>query len=223
MSSTLPIEDDRRFDLIRTRLTTAVVGDILDQFGHLHQFLPPEVAPLDPTMVVVGRAMPTVIRAATNPTDDPFGRLTEALDQLRPGEVYVADGGHTMAAAWGELLTATARTRGAVGAVVDAYHRDTAKVLAQGWPVFSRGRYAQDARARTAVVDFRCEATIGDVTVMPGDLVFGDIDGVVVVPAAVEVEVLEQALEKNSAESEVRTRIEAGMSSTSAFRTYGVL
>src|SRR6185369_9606718 len=110
----------------------------------------------------------------------------------------------------GELLTATARTRGAAGAVIDGYHRDTPKVLEQNWPVFSRGRYAQDSSVRTAVTDFRCPIEIGGVWIEPGDLIFGDLDGVVVIPRALENEVIVRAVEKARGEKVVRKAIEGG-------------
>ena len=124
---------------------------------------------------------------------------------------------------WGELLTATARTRKGVGAVVDGWHRDTPQVLAQDWPVFSRGCYAQDSSVRTQVVDYRCPLEIGQVRVESGDLIFGDIDGVLVIPRKVAKEVLEKALEKAATEKTVRKAIEGGMTCTEAFRVYGVL
>jgi regulator of RNase E activity RraA len=124
---------------------------------------------------------------------------------------------------WGELLTATARTRGATGAVIDGFHRDTPQVLSQNWPVFSRGRYAQDSSVRTAVANFRCAIEIGGVWIEPGDLVFGDQDGVVIVPKAVEREVIERAAAKARGEKVVRKAIEGGMSATAAFKKFGIL
>jgi regulator of RNase E activity RraA len=124
---------------------------------------------------------------------------------------------------WGEILTATAKKRGAVGAVINGFHRDTPRVLEQNWPVFTRGRFAQDSAVRTQVVDYRCPIEIGQVTVQPGDLVFGDLDGVVVVPKKVEGEVIGRALAKARGEKLVRKEIEAGMSSTAAFKKYGIL
>ena len=123
----------------------------------------------------------------------------------------------------GELLTATARTRGAVGAVVDGFHRDTPKVLEQNWPVFSRGRYAQESSVRTAVADYRCPIEIAGVWIEPGDLVFGDLDGVVIVPRAVENEVITRALKKARGEKVVRKAIEGGMTATAAFKKFGIL
>jgi len=149
--------------------------------------------------------------------------LTEALDQLQPGEIYLASGGEMRCAYWGEILTATAKKRGAVGAIINGFHRDTPKVLEQNWPVFSRGRFAQDSGVRTQVVDYRCQIEIGQVTVQPGELIFADLDGVVVVPKKVEAEVIERALGKARGEKLVRKEIEGGMSSTAAFKKYGIL
>lgn len=215
--------DAALFEVISTRLYTAVIGDILDRMGRVHQFLPPRIRPLTPTMRIAGRAMPVLVADVYGPQRKPFGLLTEALDQLEPGEVYLAPRSGAQAAMWGEILTATAQSRGAVGAVVDGYHRDTVKVLGQGFPVFSHGNYAQDSSIRTIVHDFRTPVEIGGVHVAPGDLVVGDIDGVLVIPEEIEAEVIEAALEKASTENLVRAAIEDGMSATEAFARFGVL
>jgi regulator of RNase E activity RraA len=217
------MNDAALFQTIREQLSTPVLGDCLDAIGRYHQFLPPQIRPLDPRLKLVGRAMPVLIADVFGPQQRPFGRLTEALDSLRGGEIYLARSGRADCAAWGEILTATAIVRGAGGAVIDGYHRDTPKVLEQEWPVFSRGCYAQDASVRTSVVDYRVPADIGQVRVSPGDLVVGDIDGVLVIPRQVEAEVIERALVKASTENLVRKAIEAGMSSTDAFARFGVL
>jgi 4-hydroxy-4-methyl-2-oxoglutarate aldolase len=221
--TTLWQTDEELRALVLRELYTPVVGDILDAHGRYRQFLPAPVQPMRDTMKVVGRAMPVVMIDVHGPQKKPFGLLTEALDDLRPGEVYVAAGGAMRCAYWGELLTATARTRGAAGAVIDGYHRDTPQVLAQDWPVFSRGRYAQDSAVRTQVADFRCALECGGVWIEPGDLVFGDLDGVVVVPRALEASVIPAALEKARGEKTVRRAIEGGLSATEAFRKFGIL
>ena len=215
--------DPDLFALVCRELYTPVVGDILDDLGFTRQFLPQPVQPLREEMKLAGRAMPVVMIDVFGKQKKPFGLLTEALDQLQPGEIYLASGGEMRCAYWGEILTATAKKRGAVGAVINGFHRDTPKVLEQNWPVFSRGRFAQDSAMRTQVVDYRCQIEIGQVTVQPGDLIFGDLDGVVIVPKKVEAEVIERALAKARGEKLVRKEIEAGMSSTDAFRKYGIL
>jgi regulator of RNase E activity RraA len=220
---TMVVEDPHLQVVRAAALRTAVVGDVLDQIGRTSQFLPPSIRPLDPEMTLAGRAMPVVIGDVFGEQDRAFGRLTDALDQLERDEVYMARGGRTPCAAWGEILTATAKVRGAAGAVIDGFHRDTSQVVAQEWPVFSRGAYGQDARVRAAVVDFRAPALYGRVWVNPGDLVIGDVDGVVVIPRDCEAEVLEAAQAKLKSEGLVRAAIERGMSSTQAFKEFGVL
>jgi regulator of RNase E activity RraA len=215
--------DEDLFVLISSSLYTPVVGDILDTMGLWHQFLPQPIRPIREQMRIVGRALTVQIADTSGPQKQPFGRLTEALDQIQPGEVYLATGGSMNCAAWGEILTATARTRGGAGAVIDGFHRDTPRVLEQNWPVFSRGAWAQDAGVRSSVVDYRCPIEIGQVRVRPGDLVFGDMDGVLVVPREAETEAIARALEKARGEKVVRREIEAGASSTETFRKYGIL
>lgn len=215
--------ESRLFTEIARDLYTPVVGDILDGLGLCHQFLPQPIQPALDRMKVVGRAMPVAMIDVHGPQKKPFGLLTEALDQLRPGEIYLASGGDMRCAYWGELLTATAKARGAHGAVINGFHRDTPRMLEQGFPVFSRGRFAQDSAVRTQVVDYRCPTEIGGVWVEPGDLIFGDLDGVVVIPRRHERQVLERSLKKARTENVVRKAIEAGMSSTAALKKYRVL
>ena len=200
--------DAELFELYKNELYTPVVGDILDQMGRYHQFFPQAIVPLVPEFKLVGRAMPVLMIDVYGPQKKPFGFLTEALDQLEEGEVYLASGGEMRCAYWGELLTAISRARGAVGAVINGWHRDTPQVLAQNWPVFSRGCYAQDSSVRTQVADFRCEVEVGNTWVSPGDLLFGDRDGVLSIPASLVNEVTEKALEKARGEKTVRKAIE---------------
>lgn len=215
--------DQQLFELIKSELYTPVVGDILDGMGYCHQFLPQAIQPAKDEMKLVGYAMPVLMIDVYGPQKKPFGCLTEALDQLQPNDIYLASGGEMRCAYWGELLTATAKKRGAAGAVINGYYRDTPQVLSQNFPVFARGRYAQDSSVRTQVVDYRCPIEVGGVNVRPGDLLFGDLDGVLVVPQDVIGEVIEKSLEKARGEKLVRKAIEDGMSATEAFHTFGIL
>ena len=225
-------------ELIRENLYTPVVGDILDQMGYKHQFLPAPIRPLisqvpyqdyvprdeekNLRMKVAGFAMTVLENDVFDAPKKPFGYMTEALDDLKPNEIYVATGARH-SALWGELLTASAKARGAVGAVLDGYVRDTPKVLEQNFPVFCTGTWAQDSSLRTYVFDWRCPIEIGQVTLKNGDLIFGDIDGVLVIPRSCAEEVVERALEKAAAEKTMRRAIEQGMLVTEAFARFGVL
>ncbi len=217
--------DSELFPLMQQKLFTAVVGDILDEMGLLHQFLPREIAPLRADMVVTGRAM-TVLEQDISETDPgkPFGLMLEALDDLKPNEVYLATGGSPTYAMWGELMSARAIHLGAAGAVLNGCSRDTRGILDLHFPTFSLGSYAQDQRPRGQVVDFRSDIKIGAVGVHSGDIIFGDVDGVLVIPRLVEAEVLTRALEKVEKEDRVRTAIERdGMSAVAALAKFGVM
>lgn len=229
----LPKSDNERFALCRKELFTAVVGDIMDTLGYTHQFLPPQIQPLREDMVVVGRAMP-VLEAddysanegpgrAGSDLNQPFGLMLRALDDLQQNEVYVCTGSSPSYALWGELMSTAARNRGAVGAVVDGYSRDTRGILSLGFPTFSYGRYAQDQRPRGKVIDLRCTIEIQGVRVRPGDIIFGDMDGVCVVPTAIEDEVLTKALEKANGEKEVFEAIKGGMGAQAAWDKFGIM
>ncbi len=228
--------DGDLFALARRELFTAVVGDVMDTMNLRHQFLPPAIRPLDNDMVLIGRAMPVLeadvfddasgdaARVEGAPVaGQPFGLMFRALDDLRPHEVYICTGASPCYALWGELMTIRAMKLGAAGAVVDGYARDTRGIRRLGFPSFGHGAYAQDQGPRGKVVDFRLPLEIGRVRVEPGDVVFGDLDGVCVVPADAVQEVFRRALEKVRGEHIVRRALEEGMSTADAFSTYGIM
>jgi regulator of RNase E activity RraA len=216
-------DDAELFRLMRERLFTAAVGDVLDTMGLLHQFLPPEIRALRLDMVVAGRAMPVLEADCFGRGERPFGLMLHALDDLKPNEVYVASGGSPRYALWGELMSTRAIHLGAAGAVVNGYSRDTKGILQLGFPTFSCGSYAQDQGYRGKVVDFRVGIEIEGVAIVPGDIVFGDLDGVLIIPRDAAQEAISRALEKVSQESAVRTAIVDGMSTVDAFEKFGVM
>ena len=222
--------DVELFSIVRNELYTAVVGDIMDKMGLLHQFLPPQIKPLRDNWFVVGRAM-TVLEADVFDDDGnrnpvlkkPFGLMLEALDDLKTNEVYICTGASPTYALWGELMSARAKKLGAVGAIVNGYSRDTHGILKIDFPTFSYGRYAQDQAPRGKVIDFRVPLEIEGTRIHSGDIVLGDIDGVCIVPKEAEEEVFCLALEKAKGERMVQKKIEEGMSAKEAFETYGIM
>jgi regulator of RNase E activity RraA len=224
--------DEELFALAEKELFTCVVGDVLDKQGLLHQYLPPEIRPLFPAMTMIGRAMPVLagdtfqvaVEDSANPLSaKPFGLMLEALDDLGAGEIYVNTGSSPRNALWGELMSVRAIKCGARGAVLNGYVRDTLKILALEFRTFCYGSYGQDSAPRYKVHDFRIPIEIGCVTVRPGDILFGDIDGVVVIPVEAETEIFTLALEKVRGERTVRKALEDGMSAVAAFREHGIM
>ena len=224
--------DQELFKLAREELFSAVVGDIMDTIGLQKQFLPPQIRPLRDDMVVIGRSM-TVLEAdvfaaqvdnsANSLMAKPFGLMLEALDDLKAGEVYICTGASPTYALWGELMSTRAMQLGAAGAVLDGYSRDTAGILNLNFPTFSYGPYAQDQGPRGKVIDFHVPIEISGVKILPGDIVFGDVDGICIIPQAAEEEVFVKSVEKARGEKLVRQAIEAGMSAVDAFRKYGIM
>jgi regulator of RNase E activity RraA len=218
------------FATIRERLFTAVIGDVMDAQGLTRQFLPPTIRPLAPDMVVAGRAMP-VLEAdcggemvGHSGRAEPFGLMFRALDDLKHGEIYVCTGGSPRYALWGEMMSTRARALGAQGAVVDGFHRDTRGILALGFPVFSAGAYAQDQRLRGRVIDFRCPIEFGNgVRVRPGDVIVGDVDGVLTIPGEHAADIVRLALEKVEGEKKVQRMIEQGEPTQSVFDRTGIM
>lgn len=225
-------DDTSTFEICRKELYSAVIGDIMDSLGFTRQFLPPAIQPLRDDMIVCGRAM-TVLEAddeggegpgrANEVLNRPFGLMLRALDELQANDVYVCSGSSPRYALWGELMSTAARNRGALGAVVNGYSRDTRSILQLGFPTFSMGRYAQDQRPRGKVIDLRCRIRFGGVTVEPGDLIFGDLDGVCIVPRAIEEETIAKALEKARGEKAVFAAIQGGMGAQAAWDKFGIM
>jgi len=224
--------DDELFALVRRELFTCVVGDVMDKLQLLHQFLPPQIHPLRAEMVTIGRAMPVLstdvfaerVSGSANPLmEKPFGLMLQALDDLRQHEIYVNTGSSPRTALWGELMTTRASKLGAAGAVVNGYVRDTKSILNMNFPTFCFGSYGQDAAPRYKVVDFRVPIEIGGVLVRPGDILFGDIDGVCVIPSEAAEEVFAKSLEKARGEKLVKKAIEEGSSAVAAFQKFGIM
>ncbi len=225
-------DDKELFLLARKELFTALVGDVLDKMGYLHQFLPPDLKPLDSSMVVIGRAMPVleadvfgeVVEDSRNPVmQKPFGLMFEALDDMKEDEVYICTGSSHDYALWGGLMTTRAMKLKAAGAVVNGYSRDTNEILRLNFPTFSLGTYAQDQGPRGKVIDFRIPIEWGGVKINPGDIIFGDRDGVLLIPGEVVEAAFTGAFEKARGEKQVLKALQDGMSSVDAFIKYGIM
>ena len=224
--------DKELFDIVEKELFVALVGDILDKLNYQHQFISPKIKPLKNDFVVIGRAMPVleadvfeeVVEETNNPImKKPFGIMFEALDSLKENDVYICTGASPRYALWGGLMSTRAIKLGAAGAVLNGYSRDTKEILNLNFPTFSYGGYAQDQGPRGKVVDFNTPIEIDGIRITPGDIVYGDRDGVLIVPQEVEEEAFNGAIEKARGEQLVKKALEKGMSSVEAFRKYGIM
>jgi regulator of RNase E activity RraA len=212
---------------IKETLYTAVLSDVMDQLGHTRQALRPFVRPLDDSLVFVGRARTGLYTNTYSVADgeNPYELEIRLLDDLKPGEVPVlaCDGPTERLAPWGELLTTAAMARGGVGCVTDGLVRDVRKIRALKFPVFHGGIGPLDSRGRGRMIEMDTAVECGGVTVRTGDIVFGDVDGVVVVPQEMAEEVFRLALAKVTDENHTRDELRAGSLLAEVYAKYGVL
>lgn len=224
--------DNELFKIAREELFTALVGDALDKLGYQHQFLAPQVKPIKNDMIVIGRAMPVleadVFAESSTKSNNlvmkkPFGLMFEALDCMKKNEVYICSGASPHYALWGGLMSTRAIILGAAGAVVNGYSRDTSEIEYLNFPTFSIGTYAQDQGPRGKVIDYNVSIEFNGIRVNPGDIVYGDRDGVLIVPKEIEKEAFEGAIEKARGEQLVKKALESGMSTVDAFNKFGIM
>lgn len=218
------MNDTKLFRFCRNNLFPALVGDIMDVMGYENQFLPPDINPIDSRMTILGRAMTVQEEDLIGPPINPFGLMFEALDNLKENDVYICTGSKLDYAQWGGLMSNRAISLKGVGAILNGYSRDTKEILSLNFPVFSKGLYSKDQGIRGQVVDYNCTITFDNgVIVNPGDIVFGNCDGVVIIPKQIEDEVIKKAIIKRNLENKVRTSILEGNSTVEVFEKYGIM
>ena len=216
--------DTELFNLMEQQLYAAVLSDALDAAGYREQALRHTIRPLYPEAVVVGRAMPVLCVEVYEMPDEPYQQEIAAVDSLKQNDVIICSTNESpRICIWGELLSTAARARGARGAVIEGFIRDARQITAMQFPVFMTGFSPIDSYGRGDVIAYNVPIECGGVPVNPGDIVFGDIDGVVVIPQAVEVEVIEAALEKVRGENRTRDELRAGATLRDVYDKYGIL
>lgn len=220
--------DTEIFQFVKQNLYVAIVCDVLDSLGYRKQAMHHRLRPLLPDMRncgFVGRAR----TARWMETDyiveaDPYGLELGLMDSLQPGDavIHSTDFGGTNAP-WGELMSTIAKFHGAVGTVCDSQVRDCVRIIEMGFPVYYTGIRPLDSKGRARMMDFDVPVSCGEVLVHPGELVFADFDGVVVIPKSVEKDVLQLAHEKANQETFSRQELLAGRSLKEVYAKYGVL
>jgi regulator of RNase E activity RraA len=218
--------DNMEFDLMAKKLYSAVISDVLDDLGYTYKnrVMQANIRPLYPNAVVVGKAVPVIAVDIYEIRDNPYKGEIEYVDSLKKDDVVVASTrGSDRYGFWGELLSTAAQVRGARGAVIDGYTRDVKKILELKFPVFTLGIKPLDSKGRSWIYDYNCPAECGGVLVYPGDIVFGDIDGVVVIPKEVAKETITEAFKKVQKENLTRKMLQEGAYLRDAYKKYGVL
>jgi 4-hydroxy-4-methyl-2-oxoglutarate aldolase len=216
--------DIELFETIERTFYTAVLADALDELGQHERAMREYLRPLLPDVTFAGLARTVLCQDTFYEQKDPYGLEIEALDSILPGEVVAVSTGESKRnAPWGELLSTAAKARGARGAVIDGLVRDVRAIQKLGFPVFTAGIKPVDSRGRGMVVDYNVPVLCGGVIVSPGDLIVGDYDGVVAIPAALIHQTLELARDKITKENHSRKDLMEGAFLSDVYAKYGVL
>ncbi len=211
---------------IRTRLFASLLSDVLDSLGYMNQAFPPSIRPLDDASIMVGRARTALFMDVyeVKEGENPYENEIALIDSLQPGQIPVFSCGKTgRIAPWGELLSTASKVRGAAGALMDGLVRDIRAIREMGFPVFHGGIGPLDSKGRGKIMAIDVPIECAGVKISPGDLIFGDADGVVVVPRAIEAAVLAAAFEKLKGEKSTLADLRAGIPLGEVFAKYGVL
>lgn len=218
-----PSETDL-FDQLTSELYTAVLSDVLDGLGYRDQAMTSDIRPVFAGAKLVGRAHTILSSDIYHTPDDPYAMEIAAIDSVPTDYVVVASTNKsTRTCVWGELLSTATRARGGRGAVIDGHTRDVTMIEQMGFPVFSTGNRPVDSKGRGAIVSYGEPIECGGVIVNEGDIVFADVDGVVVIPQAVEVEAIRLAREKVAGENDMRDWLASGKTLRDAFDHFGIL
>lgn len=226
-SNMASFSDDReRFQWIQENLYVPAVCDVLDSLGYRSQAMHQRLRPLHPNICTFAGRARTVRWMETDYVveDDPYGLEIDFMDSLKPGDAVIHSTDYAQSnAPWGELMSTVAKRNGAVGCVCDSMIRDCRRIIQMGFPVFQRGIRPLDSQGRGRVMAYDVPVRCGEVLVRPGQLVFADFDGIVVVPKEVENDVLRLAAEKVGKETGARGELLRGRSLRDVYNQYKVL
>ncbi|NQX69675.1 hypothetical protein BC351_38910 [Paenibacillus ferrarius] len=218
------MNDKQLFDTMCESLYAAVISDTLDELGYRHQVMRENINPIDPNWVIAGRAKTVLAVDVHYIPENPYGKEIEAVDSVNEDEIVIGcTNESTQNGLWGELLSTACKVRGARGAVVDGLIRDTKKILELDFPVFATGTKPVDSQGRGMVIEYDVPVRCGGVMVNPGDVVFGDRDGIVVIPNQLVDEVIKLALDKATRENNTRKELLEGRTLRQVYDKYGVL
>ena len=219
--ASLPIS----LSMIRDQLSVPLLCDALDAVGLTRQS--PRLPWMPLTVqgsLLIGRAKTLLWADMAHEDPKPYELELAAIDSCEADDVLVCAAGCSMRSGiWGELLSTAALHRGCAGVIVDGAVRDVTKMQAIRFAVHGRGTSPYDSRNRQRVIDYDVVVELEGVRVAPGDIIAADADGVVIVPTAVESQVIASAWRKATAENKVREAVASGMSAAEAYQTFGVL
>ena len=199
------------------QIYTAAITEILEEFGYRHQWIGPDIKPLNPEMKVSGPAF--TMRAVNDPVpreerdeDKVRKESAERMNALKPNMVPIIDAGNCQDSGWwGELMCNLCRQKGIKGAVIDGGVRDAYYIYKLGFNMFAKFICPHEANSRARIISWQEPIFINNVRIDPGDFIVAEMGGVVVIPKDIVYEVYDKVKEILEVENETRRMILSGV------------
>ena len=209
---------------VKERLYSGVISDVLDQMGYRNQTIPNDIMPLTDDTVLFGPAFTSIGTQVYSMPEHPLIAQCKVVDQLKEGEIYVlVTRGEYCCAVFGELFATAVQQRGGAGVLLDAYARDLKVLKQMNFPLFYKGRDPRTSKGRCEINECQIPVKMGDVTIHPGDYIFGDLDGTVIIPKDLVEEVLDRAFETARKEDTVRDGLQSGATLEKVYTEVGAI
>lgn len=211
-------------EMIKEKLYSGIISDVLDGMGYRNQALAGGISPLTDDTVIFGPAFTSIGTTVYSMPENPLVAQCKVADQLGEDEIYVlVTRGDYNCAVFGELFATAVNARKGAGVLLDGYARDVKALKEMKFPLFYKGRDVRTSKGRCEINECQIPVILDGVTIRPGDYIFGDIDGVIVIPKEVAEEVIRQAAETVEKENEVRTRLLNGSTLQKAYEEIGAI
>ena len=211
-------------EMIKEKLYSGIISDVLDGMGYRNQALAGGISPLTDDTVIFGPAFTSISTTVASMPENPLVAQCKVVDQLGEDEIYVlVTRGDYNCAVFGELFATAVNARKGAGVLLDGYARDVKALKEMKFPLFYKGRDVRTSKGRCEINECQIPVILDGVTIRPGDYIFGDIDGVIVIPKEVAEEVIRQAAETVEKENEVRTRLFNGSTLQKAYEEIGAI
>lgn len=211
-------------EMIKEILYSGIISDVLDGMGYRNQALAGGISPLTDDTVIFGPAFTSIGTTVYSMPENPLVAQCKVVDQLGEDEIYVlVTRGDYNCAVFGELFATAVNARKGAGVLLDGYARDVKALKEMKFPLFYKGRDVRTSKGRCEINECQIPVILDGVTIRPDDYIFGDIDGVIVIPKEVAEEVIRQAVETVEKENEVRTRLLNGSTLQKAYEEIGAI
>lgn len=211
-------------EYLKKTLYTGIISDVLDQHGYKNQAIGGEIFPLMENQVIFGPAFTSIGTEVYSMPESPLTAQCKVVDQLGEGEIYVlVTRGNYNCAVFGELFATAVRARKGAGVLLDGWARDIKALKEMEFPLSYRGNNPRTSKGRCEINECQIPVTMEGVMIHPGDIIFGDVDGIVIIPKDIAEDVLRESLETIEKENRVRGMLGSGISLQQAYSEVGAI